>query len=391
MNITGMYSGYAFTRNPIIFSGNPGVLAQNEVGTLCIEMEGLPIFTGRVSKPIQVNIADIIDANLPYFSDVPEGNNYPIYEVEDPGELSCRTVTVWLENSENDQTDPVEFIAIPGGISKQNFRRFYNRGSDIFNARFLNPKGNFFLTTRTAGWRIVMKETEVAPLYFISDNNAEIAVTEKVGNNSIDFGQCETGVHALDINALRLKYFNDYGVLPSQFDIYRDQVFSCRIVIERVETTRERYRLKFRNSLGVFEIIELVGKLTLTPSYEEGEETTFQRYDMATDDFQTERERLPRTLSITAETGPKRPEEVRFLMDMIASDEVYLLDLTDLPVKVIPSIEELQYRPRPEKPENFTVKLEMADKEINIMQDIIDGTEGRKPRVFSKQFSEQFN
>lgn len=391
MNINNMRSGYVFTRNPIIFTGNPGLLGSKEVGHLFVEMEGLTIFEGRVSMPIKVNLADIIDANAPYFTDVPEGNTTPIYQVEDPGELCCRGMSVWVENNEGDDTDPVEFIAIPGGISKQNYRRFYNTGNDIFTARFFNPKGNYFLTTRTAGWRISMKETEVAPLYFIFKTEQDITITEKVGNNSIEFGGYENGVYALDINALRQRFLDEYNVLSSQFDVYTDQVFSCRIVIERAETTRERYRLKFRNSLGVFEIVELVGELTLTPSYEEGEETTFQRYDVATDDFQTERERLPRTLSITAQTGPKRPEEIRFLMDMIASDEVYLLDLTDLPVKVIPSIEELQYRPRPEGPENFTVKLEMADREINIMQDIIDGTEGRKPRVFSKQFSEQFN
>lgn len=391
MNISNMRSGFVFTRNPIIYTGNPGLLGPKEVGRLFVEMEGLTIFEGRVSMPIKVNLADIIDANAPYFTDVPEGNTAPIYQVEDPGELYCRSVAVWIENSEGDDPDPVEFIAIPGGISKQNYRRFYNTRNDIFTARFFNPKGNYFLTTRTAGWRISMKETEVAPLYFIFKTDQEITITEKVSNNSIEFGEYENGVYALDINALRQRFFDEYNVLSSQFDVYTDQVFSCRIVIERVETIRERYRLKFRNSLGVFEIIELVGELTLTPSYGEGDETTFQRYDMATDDFQTERERLPRTLSITAQTGPKRPEEIRFLMDMIASDEVYLLDLTDLPVKVIPSIEELQYRPRPEGPENFSVKLEMADREINIMQDIIDGTEGRKPRVFSKQFSEQFN
>ncbi len=86
-----------------------------------------------------------------------------------------------------------------------------------------------------------------------------------------------------------------------------------------------------------------------------------------------------------------RADTVRFLMDMIGSEEVYLLDLSELPVKVIPSIEELKYKPRPETPQKFTVKLQMAEDETNIMQDIIDGTESRKPRVFSKQFSKQFN
>ena len=76
---------------------------------------------------------------------------------------------------------------------------------------------------------------------------------------------------------------------------------------------------------------------------------------------------------------------------MIGSEEVYLLDLTPTPLKVIPSVENFSYRPRPESPEKFSIKLELSDSEINIMQDIIDGSDGMKPRIFSKQFSIQFN
>ncbi|MDE6276988.1 MAG: hypothetical protein K2M06_02665 [Muribaculaceae bacterium] len=354
-------------------------------------MDGITVFEGRVAVPISVNLADIIDASISYFREVPDNNTDALYEIEDPGDLSCRGVTVWIENNEGDQSYPVEFTAIPGGISKQNYRRLCDLGTDVFSARFFEPKGNFFLTTRTASWCITMKETELAPMYFILKTTSRITITEAVGNNSIDFGDCETGVYALDINILRKKFFNENNVLPSQFDVFTNQAFSCRIVVERAETARERYRLKFRNSLGVFEIIELVGELILTPSYEDGDGATFQRYDEDTDDFQTERERLPRTLLISAQTGTKRPDEVRFLMDMIASDEVYLLDFANLPVKVIPSIEELQYRRRPERPQSFTVNLELTDREMNIMQDIVDGTESRRPRIFSKQFSEHFN
>ena len=78
-------------------------------------------------------------------------------------------------------------------------------------------------------------------------------------------------------------------------------------------------------------------------------------------------------------------------MDMLGSDEVYLLDLTGLPVRVIPSAEEFVYKQRPEAPQSFTLTLELADSETNILQEIIDGSEARKPRVFSKQFSKQFN
>ncbi len=391
MKINNIFSGYAFTRNPIIYSGTPDVLSRDEVGRLFVRQNGVNIFEGRVTNPIRVNLAEIIDANAEAFPEVPEDNKAPIYIVEDAGELACRGVSVWIENQEGDDTDRTEFIAIPGGLSKQNFRRLLSQGTDIFKARFFNSKGNIFFTTRTNGWRIVIKETEVAPLYFMLKDEKDIRVTELVGNNAIEFGGYENGMYALDIDALRRKFFDEFNVLSSQFDIYTNEVFACRIVIEAALAARDRYRVKFRNSLGVFEIIELVGKLTFSPSFEDDEDSAFQRYDRTIDDFQTDRERVPRKLSATISTGPKRPEEVRFLMDMLASEEVYLLGLSPLPIKVIPSSSEIEYHQRPEIPENCTINLVFADRETNIMEDIVDGADYCKPRVFSKQFTEHFN
>lgn len=237
-----------------------------------------------------------------------------------------------------------------------------------------------------------MKETELYPLYFlIKQHQEQIDVVETVTGKTLTFDRLGPGVSALDIDALRRRFMAEFRVIPNIFDVYMAGVFSCRIVVERSDISKERYRLKFRNSLGVFEIIELTGELSISPEYEEAEEATFKRLDSVTGDFYTERERVERRQSVIVETGVKRPDEVRFLMDMIASEEVYLLDLTPLPVKVIPSVEEFKYRPRPESPEKFSIKLAFADAETNIMQDIIDGSEGRKPRVFSKQFSKHFN
>lgn len=283
-------------------------------------------------------------------------------------------------------------IVIPGGISRQNFKRLLQLNKDIFQERFFNPKGNFFLTTRTASWRIVMKETELYPLYFFPRRTGDlIRIVERTNGSIYENDSFDEGVAVLDVAALRRYFAEQEQVLSSVFDVYYNSNFSCRIVVERCDPTRERYRLKFRNSLGVFEIIELTGELSITPEYTDADESQFKRYDTRTTEFFTDRERVERKQSISVETGVKRPDEIRFLMDMLGSEEVYLLDLTPLPIKVIPSVEELTYRPRPESPQKFTVKLEISSSEENIMQDIIDGSENRKPRIFSKQFSKQFN
>lgn len=391
MKVQNVTSGYAFARNPIIIRDSfPADAFDKRGGKLTIIMSGTNIYEGRFFPPLNLDISEIIDANIWNFPEPPENNTDPIVEIYDYGTLADFSIVVVSEYDgyESERS----FLAIPGGISKQNFRRFVNLGSDVFDSRFLNPKGNFFLTTRTAGWRIIVKETELYPLYFlIKQHQEQIDVVETVTGKTLTFDRLGPGVSALDIDALRRRFMAEFRVIPNIFDVYMAGVFSCRIVVERSDISKERYRLKFRNSLGVFEIIELTGELSISPEYEEAEEATFKRLDSVTGDFYTERERVERRQSVIVETGVKRPDEVRFLMDMIASEEVYLLDLTPLPVKVIPSVEEFKYRPRPESPEKFSIKLAFADAETNIMQDIIDGSEGRKPRVFSKQFSKHFN
>lgn len=388
--------GIAFSKNPILLRSSLTVDDYNPITGIPFTVYASGMnqrYVGRYNQPFSVNISEIVDAYAYTIGEpIMSYHINGVREVEDPGTISERKIYVDITE---DNLDEWECLIIAGGVSRQNYRRYARMKTDAFEARFLNNANNFFMTTRTAGWRIVMKETELYPLYFISlEKYLYMTVVERTtGKTLIQDGNFDSGIFALDIDALRKQFFDEYGVLSNSFDIYKGDPsqYSCSIVIERSDPARERYRLKFRNSLGVFEIIELAGELTITPDYGAADEARFSRYDAETDDFTADRERITRPQSLTIETGVMRADTVRFLMDMIGSEEVYLLDLSELPVKVIPSIEELKYKPRPETPQKFTVKLQMAEDETNIMQDIIDGTEGRKPRVFSKQFSKQFN
>lgn len=388
--------GIAFSKNPILLRSSLTVDDYNPITGIPFTVYASGMnqrYVGRYNQPFSVNISEIVDAYAYTIGEpIMTYHINGVREVEDPGTISERKIYVDITE---DNLDEWECLIIAGGVSRQNYRRYARMKTDAFEARFLNNANNFFMTTRTAGWRIVMKETELYPLYFISlEKFLYMTVVERTtGKTLIQDGNFDSGIFALDIDALRKQFFDEYGVLSNSFDIYKGDPsqYSCSIVIERSAPARERYRLKFRNSLGVFEIIELAGELAITPDYAAADEARFSRYDAETDDFTADRERITRPQSLTIETGVMRADTVRFLMDMIGSEEVYLLDLSELPVKVIPSIEELKYKPRPETPQKFTVKLQMAEDETNIMQDIIDGTEGRKPRVFSKQFSKQFN
>jgi hypothetical protein len=386
-------SGYVFTRNPIIISNNFSESADgiNDGIKFDITMgnDTTAIYNGMSSLPLNVNVAEILDANSEFFAEVPDGNTDYICKIEDDRRIDQRIATI-REYTDNGYEDDASVIVIPGGISKQNYKALDAMGTDIFLQRFHNPACNFFMTTRTIGWRIAMKETELMPLYFLSEKEQFITLVELTQN--IRYGAyIQRGVYAFDVSVLRRELYDDEGVISNMFDVYRDGKYACRIVIERSDATKERYRLKFRNSLGVFEVIEITGQMAITPEFDPDGDAVFNRYDSVTDDYYSARERVSRPQSISIVTGSKRSDEVRFLMDMLSSEEVYLLNMISIPVRVIPSVDEMQYLATPDGPAIFTLKLDIADTETNIMQEIIDGTEGKKPRVFSKQFNDKFN
>ncbi|MCS3335713.1 hypothetical protein NXU97_19775 [Bacteroides xylanisolvens] len=123
---------------------------------------------------------------------------------------------------------------------------------------------------------------------------------------------------------------------------------------------------------------------------DEDEDAVFRRYDEITDDYYSDRIRTEIQEVVTIKTGFKRPQEIRFLLDLLSSDNVYLSGYGQEEIKVIPSAEEFSYRVRPDAPQNVTLKLTFAEKESNWTGEITKSGY-RKPRVHSKEFSKQFN
>jgi hypothetical protein len=398
MKADAIKAGMAFSRNPIIVRDNFLVTSTDIVkgGVFSVTMSGLKIYEGRFYPPLRIDISEIVDANSDLFAE-PRSQTEPIGIIESSEDFACRKVSVHAEYNGLSNAD-YEFIAVPGGVSKQNFRKLYKIGTDAFKSRFLNTEGNFFLTTRTAKWQIVIKETELYPLYFISPKDQCLKMAEGVtGQELVIDNIAKNTVYVLDINQLRRVFYDKYNVLSSVFDIYvgntQDNVndkLSSRIVIESADVSKERYRLRFRNSLGVFEIIELSGELSISPDFSDSEDNVYNGYDETTDDFISSRERMARKMTLSLQTRARSSDEILFLMDMMQSDEVYLLDMCADDVKVIPSVEDFTYKKRTTAPEELTITFELADNEENIMQDVIDGTESIKQKVFSNVFNDKF-
>lgn len=371
-------TGNAFTRNPIFLS-----VSSYSMATYSIRMNNEEVFRGNGIGEFRVNIAEIVETGITGTQILPEGTNH-IFAVSG---LSAE-VTIRVVN-EGEEECNLSFTAWKGGISKKEFKRLRNLGTDIFNLKFLNESCNFFFTTRSNDWRIIMRETELYPLCFIYPEH-ELKITELLTGQSIILPGTAGNLHALNLEAVRLEFFTGYGVLANLFDVYSGGAFACRIGIEQSPTVRERYRLRFLNSYGVYEVFSLEGDASVTPGMDEDDNAVFRRYDEITDDYYSDRIRTDIQTVVTIKTGFKRPQEIRFLLDLLSSDDVYLAGYGREEIKVIPSAEEFSYRVRPEAPQNVTLKLTFADKESNWTGEIAESGY-RKPRVHSKEFSKQFN
>lgn len=371
-------TGNAFTRNPIFLS-----VSSCSMATYSIRMNYKEIFKGNGIGEFRVNIAEIVETGITG-ARILSNNTGPILAASG---LSAE-VTIHVVN-EGGEEDNLSFTAWKGGISKKEFKRLRNMGTDIFSLKFLNESCNFFFTTRSNDWRITMRETELYPLCFIYPGH-ELKITELLTGQSLAVPGTAGNFYALNLEAVRLKFFTDYGVLANLFDVYSGDTFALRIGIEQSPTVRERYRLRFLNSYGVYEVFSLEGEASVTPGMDEDEDAVFRRYDEITDDYYSDRIRTEIQEAVTIKTGFKRPQEIRFLLDLLSSDDVYLSGYGREEIKVIPSAEEFSYRVRPEAPQNVTLKLTFADKESNWTGEITESAY-RKPRVHSKEFSKQFN
>ena len=371
-------TGNAFTRNPIFLS-----VSSSSMATYSIRMNNEEVFKGNGIGEFRVNIAEIVETGITD-ARILSDNTEHLLAVSG---LSAE-VTIHVVN-EGEEEDNLSFTAWKGGISKKEFRRLRNMGTDIFSLKFLNESCNFFFTTRSNDWRITMRETELYPLCFIYPGH-ELKITELLTGQSLAVPGTTGSLYALNLEAVRLKFFTDYGVLGNLFDVYSGETFALRIGIEQSPTVRERYRLRFLNSYGAYEVFSLEGEASVTPGMDEDEDAVFRRYDEITDDYYSDRIRTEIQEAVTIKTGFKRPQEIRFLLDLLSSDNVYLSGYGQEEIQVIPSAEEFSYRVRPDAPQNVTLKLTFAEKESNWTGEITESGY-RKPGVHSKEFSKQFN
>lgn len=390
VTLTPVYSDHAYTRNPLMltmaYSGRVIFSVYGQGYT-----QAAPAYSGEVKGPAVVNVAELLEAIVPKMAD-PGGSTEMLVQLETNNSVTVEAIEPDEQGQQEDVVYSFPIIAHVGGISKQNYRRLLADETDIFAARFLNSGCNFFLTTRTADWRLVVKETEIYPLAFFYPATGTLRIKELAGGRYLSINGVAGKLYALNIAAVRKYFYTENDIIVNAFDVYVDNGYACRIAIEEAPATRERCRLKFRNSYGAFEIVEITGQAQIAPTFGDDEDGgSYKRYAQDLDDFSLERPRVPMTEVINISTGFKNNRELRFILDALASDEVYLLDYTDEPLRVVVTAEGLGYKRKPNGPQAFNLVITPAVDEQNITELITDETTGSRGRIFTDEFSEHFN
>lgn len=390
MQAENIKSSLVFARNPIIVRGTwPEGAFDPRGGSYVVTAGGHKVYEGRFSPSPGVNLSEIAETVAGRYPDVRPGKTPLVSFAAD--EMQSRSVTVDFRYDEVEQYWTA--TVVPGGVSRRQFRRWAEAGTDAFEARFLNPTCNFFLTSRTSGRTLTVRETELYPLYFLIVKGT-MRVTSPAAPGAFleydleyDLDGNYAGFHALDVAALRRQFALRHGALASVFDISVGGLRSCRVVIEHADTARDRHLLKFRNSLGVPELFEATG--TLKEVYTADETEYPDRYDTVADSYDREppRRRMRRVWKL--DTGPRRPEDLRFMLDMLASDEVWLTGADGGDVRVIPDIGDLSLAARQDAPESVTLTLEECGDETEYYPG--QETSGRRRRIFSQVFDNHFN
>lgn len=127
-------------------------------------------------------------------------------------------VQVSVHFTQNDSTLDYSGNIYKGGIGKKMLRYLKGKNTDIFSYKFLSTDKQFFLTTRTSGRHIVMKENELYPLYFIAAGKVYTVVTEY--GSTFTFPAMTAGnLYAFNIEVLRRISDNLYHKIPSYLGV----------------------------------------------------------------------------------------------------------------------------------------------------------------------------
>ncbi|GHT63015.1 hypothetical protein FACS189451_08870 [Bacteroidia bacterium] len=271
--------------------------------------------------------------------------------------------------------------AFRGGISNSAFRKLEENLYDIWTYRLASYFDQFLFTTRTSGKEIKLKKTELFPFVFIHPGIPIIFKSES-GTEITTPAQTAGTVCAMDIQIV----LEQMPSGPKRVDVCPDGEYAFHFSILSEKLSEEKYLLRFRNSLGAFEVLEVTGRAMHVPEFsEESIYETLSDFDF----YEERRSRVKSKGVIEVETGYKERREFPFVMDMIQSDEIYFIYPDGNSFRCHVKADSAQYRHLMTEPTSIKLKIrEVTEEEFSLSK--IDFDE-EFDRIFNETFSDTFN
>ena len=354
-----------------------------------IKQAGKQIFEGRFNTPMHLNIAPVIRAAVSPLP-VPADGDYhigPFYIAEDEDQMQDRL----FEADFNGGLISRAVYALPGGASKH-LTNQSAAGANIFTNRFL-ASGNRFMTVRSADLLLAVRESELSPLYFINDADSLTVTIEAEGAARPMVGSgLDKGIWTLNPVAMRRLFADRDKRIYSVFRITFGEGRSCCLVIEETPAAPNLCSLKFRNSLGVFELLDLYGpdSTQWEQDSESDSDGAISRYVSKYDDFErtTIRKQLRRCWQFA--TGQIADDRLRLVLDAVSSEETYLAGIDPVPVRVTVEVEEAELAERTRQPQQLTLTLRESLSESHLMPVTEWADQSQGFRTFDACFNDVF-
>lgn len=386
MRIQGMKSGYTFSGNPIRYEME--AVAGIKGGSFRVMMgdPGKEIYHGKFSLPFSLNVSDIVDAELLQESSLYVSRSEWLFRHSGLQEMM---MTVEYDNGADWESLPVKVLK--GKLPDKLYSRMIGSNSDYFTERFLNPKANFFFTTRTDTNLIEIPETELYPLRLIVPEGKRLKAV--MDGREVVTPPLSEGLYNLSVeNLRRLTYESDCRTIPSVFKIgFADAESFVTIVITRSEIVSDLIRLRYVNTFGVPEVMAFGGTLTIKPEPSGKESESYMAYNSITDGYSTGKGREDYGLTLSLDTGPVSPEQLPRLVELLESGNV-VLEIADFPesVDAIVTADNFSFPLHPEEPVNYTLTLRLKSPDKEILKYL--SPDRREPwRIFSMEHNDKFN
>ncbi|MDR0681768.1 MAG: hypothetical protein LBG15_07975 [Dysgonamonadaceae bacterium] len=350
MSITVIKSpdSYSFCGNPMIFELLSSTADPLEIElTVEDQVQHLTYFPDQEGK-IRFDIADFCKRNTEIT--LPEGQFVtPVTGLE-------TTYTVRVSDYEQNG------IAFQGGISSYNHRILQKNGYNIFSYRLTQPFQQFLFTTRTNGRSIRLQKTELYPFVFIHPG-LPIVFKSETGYTVETQAEEQGTVCAMDIRAV----WNQMPAGTRYVHVCIDGQDSFHFDIHPGTLSEEKYIIKFKNSFGTYELLEVTGRAMIAPEFSgEIAYLSFTKYNF----FEDKRLRVKTKGVIDVETGYKKRSDFPFILDLIKSDECYFYYPDGEHFRCHVTSDQMQYRNLITEPASVKLKIKELIEEEYISERI---------------------